>query len=135
MKIRAFLFVSVLCATACLTGCFSIHSAQAPADQGEHLVVRNYGWYLLDFIPIGCGNASNNPWLPFVIFRDDVEMDRIQEVFTEYAALKGKKPTELTYDVKDDVMSMFPLLGYSVTIPIPYILTYPEIQLSGVLTK
>lgn len=133
MKLRACVFVLILCVTICLTGCFSVHSAQAPDGQGEHLVVRNYGWYLLNCIPVGCGNAAPDPLLPFVVFRDDVEMDRIQEIFTEYAALKGKTPTELNYDVKDEVMSIFPLLGYAVSIPIPYILTYREIQLSGVL--
>ncbi len=128
---RVNVFALAVIATACLTGCFSIHSAQVPGEVNEHLVVHNYGWYLFNCIPVGCGNAAPDAWAPFVIFRNDVRMDLIQEIYTNYAAKKGKTPTNLSYDVKEDVMFSVPILGY--TVPIPYLLTYREVQLSGVL--
>lgn len=133
MKKMACILFSAFCVTTCLTGCFSIEKAHVPDGSGDHLVVRNYGWYLFNCIPIGCGNASEDPLFPVVLFRDDVEMEKIQTIFTEYAALRGKKPTELAYDMKEDVMFMIPTIGYSVTVPIPNLLTYREVQLSGVL--
>ena len=131
MKMRVCIFAFIFCAAACLTGCFSIHSAQVPGEGNEHLVVHNYGWYLFGQIPVGCGNATPNALIPFVVFRDDVKMDIIQGTYLKYASEKEKTPTNLAYDVKEDVMFTVPILGYS--IPVPYLLTYREVQLSGVL--
>ncbi len=131
MKMSVCILAFAFCATTCFTGCFSIHSAQVPGEESEHLVVHNYGWYLFGLVPVGCGNASPDPIFPCVVFRDDVKMDIIQRIYLDYAAKKGKLPTNLAYDVKEDVMFTVPILGYSV--PVPYLLTYKEMQLSGVL--
>lgn len=119
----------VLCA-----GCFNLERAATANPGEEHVFVSNYGWYLFDFIPIACGNAAEDRWLPFVIFRNDVTMDKIQRAFMRSAERTGKTDMrDLTYRNDDTVLFMLP--GVDFPIPIPYILTYREIQLSGTVKE
>jgi hypothetical protein len=125
-------FVPLLLAyvSICLTGCFSVDAAKLDAKSGEeHVVVRNYGWTLFKYIPTVCGNASEDAWLPWSFFRNDITMDKVQKRFFDYARRRGKSATELKYTDYDTVMFNIPIVQYP--LPIPYLLCYREIQLSG----
>lgn len=116
--------------TMCLTGCFSIERGTLPSGD-EHVLVRNYGWYIFNFLPVGCGNSSKNPHCPVVIFRDDVTMEKMQDRMLAAAQESGKTLSDLVYINDGDTMLRIPFFFFE--IPIPYLLTYREIQLSGVL--
>ena len=121
--------------TLCLTGCFSIETGTVPRSQSEHVVVANYGWYLFHFIPVACGNASKDRWLPWMVFRNDVTMQKIQSRFMDYAREHGgiENVDNLSYTSRDSVMLEIP--GLEIPLPIPYILTYRELQLSGEIRR
>ena len=118
-------------AAACLAGCFTLDSADVHATGEEHACVGNRGWYLFNLIPLACGNAADEPVMPWIFFRNDVTMDKIQKRFMDYANFYGKKPTDLTYHIEESVL--FEIPGTDFPVPVPYLLTYKEIQLSGTL--
>ena len=122
MKTLALL--SLLCGTLCLSGCFTVDHATLKSGR-EHVVMNNYGWKLFDWIPLFCGNATEDSWWAFVMFRDDVTMEKVQGRFAKYAA--GREIECPVYDVNDTVL--FTVFG----IPIPYIFTYKEITISGTM--
>ena len=82
----------------------------------EHIFVNDYGWKLFN-------------WLP--IFRSDITLERIQKELMDESNRRGKVATDLTYHVIVRVSFDVPLLV--VTLPIPYIICYHSVQLSGVL--
>lgn len=112
------------------TGCFSLETSTTVHPEEEHVLVSNYGWYLFGFIPIVCGNADGESSFPFALFRNDVTMDKIQRAFMDYAEKQGKTDVyELSYSNDDTVL--FEIPGTQFPVPIPYIVTYREIILSG----
>ncbi len=113
----------------CLTGCFSLERANPEYSDEELIVIRNYGWKLFYFIPIVCGNSNDDSWFPWTFFRNDVTIDKVQQKFADYAAKQGKIPNKIIYNSYDTVMWEIPLVDFPV--PIPYLLCYDEIQLSG----
>ena len=117
----------------CLTGCLSVDSGVSQTTGEGHLLVDNYGWRLFNCIPLVCGNATygKDRTGGVAFFRDDVTTDKVQAYFMAEAAARGKRPEDLTFHNKDTIMLQLPLLAYA--LPIPYVLTYEEIQLSGVL--
>ena len=115
----------VICATLCHTGCFSVDTALIKEENAEHVVMNNYGWKLFDWIPLFCGNAEEDSSTSFVLFRDDVTVDKMQARFARYAA--GREIVCPVYDMNDSKFL------YVFGIPIPYIITYDEITLSGTL--
>ena len=121
----------LIAAAACCAGCFSVDVGRLEATGGENLTVSNYGWYLFNFIPLASGNASKERLAPWVFFRNDVTMDKVQRRFFEYARENGRTAQELTYHNYESIL--FELPGTNFKIPVPYLLTYREIQLSGVL--
>ena len=129
------IIIAFLCATFCLTGCFSIESGTFARAHSEHVLVSNYGWYLFHFIPVACGNASEDRWLPWAMFRDDVTMEKIQTRFMNYAEQNGGVTNvhNLAYTTRQSVMLELP--GLDLPLPIPYLLTYRETQLSGEIRK
>ena len=145
-----------LVGTLCLSGCFSIDRGQLIRTNEEHVLVSNYGWCLFGLLPLACGNAAEDATLPFVFFRNDVTMDKIQRRFMMYADDYGRrvaseneakaesdetlerigervKVRDLAYTSRESVLFNIP--GFNFPIPLPYILTYQEIQLSGVLDR
>ena len=126
-----FLHAILTGAALCLAGCFTLDSADLRSTGVEHVCVGNRGWYLFHVIPLACGNASEDPLMPWAIFRNDVTMNKIQKRFVDYANFYGKKMSDMTYYTQESVM--FEIPGTDFPIPIPYLLTYKEIQLSGVL--
>ncbi len=120
-------------AAVLLSGCFSLKRGEIGTSGIEHVLVSNYGWKLFHFIPLVCGNAANDPFFPCVFFRNDVTMDKIQNRFMQYANGQGKIAEGLVYTTQESVMIKLP--GMDIAIPIPYLVTYQEIQLSGILHK
>lgn len=118
-------------AALCLAGCFSLEKAEIKNVNGEHVLASNYGWYLFHFFPLVCGNANYDAWAPWVMFRDDVTMDKVQNRFMRHAEGQDMVVEDLAYTTRESVMLEIP--GINTTLPIPYLLTYREVQLSGVL--
>ena len=125
---------------ACLTGillgaggCFSIETTRSEVTGEQHVVIMNYGWHLFDSVPLICGNATPDGEKsgPFALFRDDVTYDVTQKRFMDHAKTLGGEITGLNYWVRENALYEIPFL--SIPLPIPYILTYREIQLSGVV--
>ena len=124
--------LAITLAALFFNGCFSVETAIIKSTGKEHVLVSNYGWYLFDVIPILCGNASCDAFLPMMLFRNDVTMDKIQKRFFIYADEHGKDASDLVYSNREQVLFEFP--GSNISIPLPYLLTYREMQLSGVLS-
>ncbi len=135
MKSRLISHIPVLLASCLLlaggAGCFSVDSAVSTHSGEEFVVVRNYGWSAFKHIPLVCGNASEDAWLPWAFFRDDITMDKVQKRFMDHAGKLGKTPVDIRYTDYDTVMFNVPLVQYP--LPIPYLLCYREIQISGAL--
>lgn len=119
-------------------GCFSMDAAPirlrtlhgAPT---EHVVIANNGWYLFNAWPLVCGNAYENATFRWRLFRDDVNADILQDRLTRYAAKKGCNVTDL--NVFNDEQVLISIPGTSFSLPLPYILTFREMQLSCVLVN
>ena len=115
-------------------GCFSLEHAPSVNRGEEHVLVSNYGWYLFGCIPLVCGNGAEDAWFPTVLFCDDVTMDKVQKSFMDYAAERGKTDIrELSYSNDDTVLFKLPFTDFP--IPVPYVLTYREIMLSGMIRE
>jgi len=119
-------------AALCLTGCLTVEKAKLPGSEpGTHVMVRNYGKYLLNCVPMGCGNVNENPKCDFVMFRNDVTMDKMQHRFFSECDKVGTDISDVTYHTYDNVFLQVPL--WSFNIPIPYLWTTREIQITGVV--
>ncbi len=129
-----------------VTGCFSMESApmrlsareqiHVRASGGiptEHVVIANSGWYLFNAWPLACGNAREDAWLDWRFFSDEVYLDLLHNRLTRHAARKGCLVEELNVFNNEQVLLSISVTGF--TIPIPYIITFRELQLSCVLTK
>jgi len=116
-------------ATLCLSGCLTVEKAKLPGGDGTHVFVGNYGKYLFNCVPMGCGNLNENPECRFVMFRDDVTMDKMQHRFFAECAKVGGDVTNIAYHTSDNIFIEVSLWSFS--IPIPYLWTTREIQISG----
>ena len=121
-------FLLAICGTLCLTGCFSIETAKEPGNKTQ-VIASNYGWYLFDFIPLACGDTDEDWIVPSSFFRNRVTMDEIQGRLLTEMNRRGKKVENLVWSNNDSVLITVPILN--VPLPIPYIITYREMQLSG----
>lgn len=117
--------IATLGVTLCLTGCFSVDTATFKHNGAEHVVMNNYGWKLFDWIPLFSGNADPDATLGCNFFGDDVTMEKMQARLTRYA--EGRSIECPMYDMNNSVI--LNVMG----IPIPYIVTYKELTLSGTL--
>jgi len=116
-------------AAFCLTGCLTVEKAKLPGGDGAHVFVANRGKYLLNCVPMGCGNVNENPKCDFVMFRNDVTMDKMQHRFFIECAKVGSEVTDIAYHSTDNIFLEVPL--WSFNIPIPYLWTTREIQITG----
>ena len=82
----------------------------------EHIFVSDFGWKLFNWIPI---------------FRSDITLERVQKELMAESNRRKKVATDLTIHTYDTVTFDVPLIV--ITLPIPYIICYHEIQVSGVL--
>lgn len=125
---RIFLLSVALCGAICITGCFSLESEVSKTNGQEHVVAKNYGWSLFNCLPLCCGNVNAQGRVgPWAFFRDDVTLDKMHERFLRHAAEKGRPAQDVCCHSYDSVMI------YILSIPIPHVFTYKEIQISGVL--
>lgn len=105
----------------------------AGGEPAEHVVVANNGWYLFNAWPLACGNAHENSKFIWRFFSNDVNADILQNRLTRYAARKNCDVEELNVFNDEEVFLSIP--GTSFPIPLPYIITFREMQLSCVLVK
>ena len=129
-----------------LSGCFSFEATpigggtadglRLPASAGapvEHVVVANTGWFLFNFIPVACGNTADDATLPWKFFRNSVHERVLHDRITKYAARRQCDLEEL--NVFNDEQVLLSIPGTSFPIPLPYIITFREMQISCVLVK
>lgn len=116
-----------------LGGCYSFETSTSKVTGERHAIVMNYGWHLFNRIPLVCGNATPEPDRcgPWAWFRDDVTFENTQKRFMEEIGTMNGEVTDLSYWVRENFLYEIPFL--QIPLPIPYLLTYREIQLSGVL--
>ena len=129
---------------ALLAGCYSMDIATTDALQNsalssrdgkvlEHVVVSNYGWYLFNWIPLACGNATPGAFFPWKFFSGQVKSDLLHDRLMAHAAAQNADVKDLAFFRNEKVC--FDLPGTNFPVPIPYILCYREIQFSGVLMQ
>ena len=82
----------------------------------EHIFISDFGWKLFNWIPL---------------FRSDITLERVQKEMMAEAKRRGKIATDLTWHTMERVTFDIPLVV--ITLPLPYIICYRDIQLSGVL--
>ena len=111
-----------------VSGCFSLSRAREPGTKCN-IHAGNYGWYLFNSIPLVTGNADEYRSGAFAWFRDDVTMDKLQSRLMREAAKSSAPVENLVWNNYDSVLFSIPFV--SIPFPIPYILTYREMQLSG----
>lgn len=142
MKQTAKTFLA-MCA-ALLAGCYSmdisttdaLKESALSADEGqpvEHVVVANYGWFLFDCIPVVCGNATPGATFPWKFFSNQVTPDLLHDQLMAHAASIHTDARDLTFFRDENIIFTVP--GIDFPLPLPYVLTYREIQFSAVLTK
>ena len=116
INMRTKLFLPCLCATLCLTGCLSTEVSQSETCGTEHILVTDYGWKLFNCIPL---------------FRPDITNERVQKALFDEATRRNKTAVDLSYHNYDTILFEIPYLF--IPMPIPYVICYHEVQLSGVL--
>lgn len=125
-----------------LAGCYSMEISdngllrdsgldEADGKPVEHVLVSNYGWYLFNCVPLVCGNAAPDETFPWSFFTDEVNPVLLHDRMMTYAKSEN-------CDVRDLVMSrdekvFFEIPGSDIPCPIPFLLCYHEVQISGVL--
>ena len=126
-----------------LGGCFSLDAASNAArrksdidrtdEPVEHVLVSNYGWYLFNCIPLVCGNSSPGAIFPWTIFSDHVNHVLLHERLMRYAKDRKASVKELIATRDERIFLEIP--GSGIPVPIPFLLCYQEVQISGVLVK
>ena len=127
-------------------GCFSLESSslsrtdgietRLPTEEGkpiEHVVVSNYGWYLFNRWPLVCGAAQRDHRLPFTFFSNEVNKDILQSRFMSYASARGCSVSDFVLFNTEEVLMTIGIGGFS--LPLPYVITFRDMQYSGVLVK
>ena len=142
MKIHA-LSIVVLFAIV-LGGCYSTDVGTNTALQNselkegvdkpiEHVLISNYGWYLFNCIPLVCGNATPGESFPWKFFTDQVNPILLHDRMMEYANSKNANVKNIVFTRDERVF--FEVPGTEIPCPLPFLVCYHEIQLSGVLVK
>lgn len=138
--------IFLLSAVAVLTGCFNLESSHLgdessrtfllqsnDSKSAEHVIISNFGWYFFNKWPIACGNAHENRRTPWVFFRDDVDEDVIQSRLIKYATARECDVVDLHIFNNAEVLMSIGVGG--VSLPLPYVFSYRELQLSCSLVK
>ena len=139
-KTRALLFSGMVL----MAGCFSMDIAKTESLKGsalfssegnpiEHVVVSNYGWFLFNCIPLACGNAAPDAIMPWRLFSNHVNSERLHDRLMTHAAAQNANIKDLPFFRDERVI--FDLPGTDFPLPIPYVLCYREVQFSGTLTQ
>lgn len=113
-------------------GCLSTERATSDVTGEEHVLISNFGYYLFGCVPLCCGNANlENKMGNVAFFRNDVTMDKVQAIIMNLSKEQNRPIHELNYHNTHSIFLSVPL--FAVVIPIPYLITTKEIQLSGVM--
>ena len=99
----------------------------------EHVVVSNFGWYFFNRWPIVCGNARVDRRLPWRFFRNDVDENVIQRRLIDYATARGCDVRDLQVFNNAEVLMSIGVGG--VSLPVPYVISYRELQFSCSLVR
>jgi hypothetical protein len=141
---KTILIILLACPMALCCGCFSIdvasnqalsNSALSPSDgePAEHVLVSNYGWLLFNRFPLVCGNGDPDGWLPWSFFCDYISPEFLHNRFMKYASDHDANVRDLTFYRDEEIFFNIPGMD-PISIPIPYLICFREIQFSGVLT-
>lgn len=126
------LVVAVALALAC-SGCFTLDSSTSALlapDADEHVIVRNYGWFLFGCVPLVCGNADVESIWGSTFFSNEVTLDVAHGVLSRHAAASGREIRDVM--MLDDRQALF--VPFSISyIPIPWIVQYKEVNVSATL--
>lgn len=129
-------------ALAIFAGCYSMDIATTDSLKGsalskeddkplEHVVVSNYGWFLFNTVPLVCGNAAPGASFPWRFFSNHVTAELLHDRLMAHAAAIDANARNLVFIRNENVLLNIPTFQS----PIPYLITYKEIQFSAVLTK
>ncbi|MBO5940820.1 MAG: hypothetical protein J6R18_06480 [Kiritimatiellae bacterium] len=99
----------------------------------EHVLISNYGWYLFNYIPMVCGNTVADDVLPWSFFSNHVDPVLLHGKMIAYASSKNANVSNLSISRTEKVFFEFP--GSQIPVPIPFLISFQEVQVSGVLTK
>ena len=127
-----------------LGGCYSMDVGTNTALQNselkegvdkpiEHVLISNYGWYLFNCIPLVCGNVTRGESFPWKFFTDQVNPILLHDRMMEYANSKNANVKNIVFTRDERVF--FEVPGTEIPCPLPFLVCYHEIQLSGVLVK
>ena len=127
-----------------LGGCYSMDVGTNAALQNselvegvdkpiEHVLISNYGWYLFNCIPLVCGNATRGESFPWKFFTDQVNPILLHDRLMTYANSKDANVKNIVFSRDERVF--FDVPGTEIPCPLPFLVCYQEIQLSGVLVK
>lgn len=122
-----------------LGGCFNFELAKTPeftqkrllGNDGmpiAHCITSNYGWYLFNRVPLICGNARPGAWWPWVMFRDDVTLDKLQGRLVSTSQKMKTDLVDLEVSYTDTCMISIPNIKINTTLGL---LWYKELQLSA----
>ena len=86
-----FKMLCIACALSCICGCTSItytESDASPEIKGgngiyRQILISNYGYYLFNCIPLGCGGLSDGS---FELFSDNVNLDKAMQTLKDECA-------------------------------------------------
>ena len=141
-------FIKTLAVTCQLlaAGCFSLETTPLGDGNGhavelygsnekasEHVVVSNFGWYFFNRWPIVCGNAHVDRRLPWRFFRNDVDENVLQRRLIDYASERECNVKDLQIFNNAEVLMSIGVGG--VSLPLPYVISYRELQYSCSLTR
>lgn len=126
--------VAALALAALAAGCFTVDSAKSPLlapDAEEHVIVRNYGWYLFGFVPVVCGNADfDSPW-GSSFFCDEVTLPLAHDALMRYVAESGRDVRDIA--VLEDREALLSIPLFVTPVSLPWVVQYKEVNVSATL--
>ena len=129
------LVVAVALALAC-SGCFTLGSSTSALlapDADEHVIVRNYGWFLFGSVPLVCGNADIDSFWGSTFFKDEVTLEIAHGVLSQYVADSGREICDIVVMADREALLSVPL--FVVPISLPWVVQYKEVNVSATLVR
>lgn len=123
------------CVLSCICGCTSITYTEADASPEikggsgpcRQILISNYGYYLFNCLPLGCGGLSDGS---FELFSDNVNLDKAMRTLKDECA-KFKSESFSNVQVSQTstcIFSWVPYLGTTLGI-----YWFKEIQISAAI--
>lgn len=117
-------------------GCFTVDTATSPLlkpDADEHVIVRNYGWYLFGVVPLVCGNPDLDSFWGSTFFSDEVTLEVAHDALMRHAAKSGREVRDIA--VMDDREALFSVPLPVVSVSIPWVVQKKKANVSATLMK